>query len=355
MRIEHLIHSLDPRTGGVFSAVDKLSIALREKGVDSVLVANPEQVSSSPQTMLVAHGLWQWPGVRALQIFQASGTPYLVYPHGMLDPWFKRTYPLKHIKKQLYWWWRQGRIMHNARAVCFTTEEELRLARGTFSPYQCRQKVTGLGVNEPPRDKEAQVSEFFARFPQLQGRRILLYLGRFHPKKGLDDLIRAWRSSHLRDGEVLVLAGPLDEKTSWLEKLQALAGGDSSIFWTGMLEAHLKWAALRAADALILPSHQENYGMVVAEACSVGRPVYLTNKVNLWREIKDSEAGKVEEDTFEGIQNLVGQWAAIPAHNLCENARRCFEQKLHISQAADSLLHILTENVNWKNERNGGI
>ena len=108
-----------------------------------------------------------------------------------------------------------------------------------------------------------------------------------------------------------------------------------------MLEGNLKWSALHAADALILPSHQENYGMVVAEACSVGLPVYLTDKVNLWREINDFQAGMVEKDNAEGIQKLVDQWVTNQSKELGENARSCFEQKLHINRTAESLLGIL--------------
>ena len=212
MRVEHLIHSLDPRTGGVFSAVQKLSDALSELGVESVLNANPKEISRSPRTRLVAHGLWQWPGVQANQLYHSHKIPYVVYPHGMLDPWFKKTYPLKHIKKQLYWWWRQAKIMHDAKAVCFTTDEELQLARCTFFPYRCEQHVTGLGVNQPPCMNDVQMTEFFSRFPKLKNRRLLLYLGRFHPKKGLDDLLIAWKNRCKRGNEVLVFAGPLEEK-----------------------------------------------------------------------------------------------------------------------------------------------
>ena len=72
------------------------------------------------------------------------------FPHGMLDPWFKRRYPIKHIKKQVYWWLRQEKILRQANAVCFTTDEERRLARKTFWPYHCLEKLTGLGIRTPP-------------------------------------------------------------------------------------------------------------------------------------------------------------------------------------------------------------
>ena len=99
--------------------------------------------------------------------------------------------------------------------------------------------------------------------------------------------------------------------------------------------------SLNLADALILPSHQENYGMVVAEACSVGLPVYLTDKVNLWREVVDAGAGEVQGDDPAGIQKLVNQWSASTRTQTSDAARRCFDEKLHINRVAQYLIHIM--------------
>ena len=91
-----------------------------------------------------------------------------------------------------------------------------------------------------------------------------------------------------------------------------------------MLEGDLKWGALRVADALILPSHQENFGMVIAEALSVGTPVFLTNKVNLWREVVDCCAGIVSNDHQEGILELVHKWSRGEHDQLVENTVHVF-------------------------------
>ena len=101
--------------------------------------------------------------------------------------------------------------------------------------------------------------------------------------------------------------------------------------------------ALRLADALILPSHQENYGMVVAEACSVGTPVFITNKVNLYREILEYDAGIVEDDTQAGVDNLVLGWVNRKHQNLPKNALRCFHEKLHISKTASNIMDLFKE------------
>ena len=111
-----------------------------------------------------------------------------------------------------------------------------------------------------------------------------------------------------------------------------------------MLQGSEKWGALCSADAMILPSHQENYGMVVAEACSVGLPVYLTKKVNLWREVVDASAAVVENDDPAGIQSLVDQWMlAEDRPQRSHAAKQCFEQSLHIDRTVDNLCKIFEQ------------
>jgi glycosyltransferase involved in cell wall biosynthesis len=339
----HLIHSLDPQGGGVSEAVVRLDSEFNKCVEKSSIVSNrlsiPEKCSA-----VLAHGLWQWPSYLAWKNYKKNGTPYLVFPHGMLDPWFKKTYPLKHIKKQVYWWYRQGTILRDAYAVCFTTEEERLLARKTFSPYQCNELVTGLGVGDPPGDSGEQGTLLYSQFPQLKNKRVLLYLGRFHPKKGVDLLINAF-VKYSNDDDMLVLAGPNKSQDSYLKTLQELtAKKEKQILWTGMLEGDLKWGVLRVADALILPSHQENFGMVIAEALSVGTPVFLTNKVNLWREVVNFGAGIVSNDHQEGILELVHKWSRGEHVQLVENTVPCFREKFNISKTAENIMSLFSKN-----------
>ena len=210
-----MIHSTDPKTGGVVEAVFRLNASMEKKNTVSI-ISDDRHFNSNDVSLVIAHGLWQWPSYMAWKNYKKNGTPYLVFPHGMLDPWFKKSYPLKHIKKQIYWWYRQGEILRDAHAVCFTTEEERLLAQKTFSPYQCREIVTGLGVGDPPGDLEEQSTLLYSQFPQLKNKRVLLYLGRFHPKKGVDLLINAF-VKYRNDDDILVLAGPSNKQDSYLE------------------------------------------------------------------------------------------------------------------------------------------
>ena len=341
--IIHLTHSTSISTGGVTEACFRLSACLKEKKISS-LILDKSTVEIKNTKLVIAHGLWQWPSYRAWKNFKKTGVPYLVFPHGMLDPWFKKAYPIKHLKKQIYWWLVQGKILRDAHAVCFTTEEERLLAQKTFTPYQCKEVVTGLGVAEPPGDAEQQVALLHTELPQLKKKRALLYLGRFHPKKGVDMLIESFLKDCGED-EVLLLAGPKEKPDSFLNGLiKHTDGRENQIIWTGMLEGDLKWGALRAADSLILPSHQENFGMVIAEALSVGTPVLLTDKVNLWREVVGSNAGIVANDDQKGIDQLVKKWRAGESRSCVDNTISCFREKLHISKTVDNIITLFQEN-----------
>jgi glycosyltransferase involved in cell wall biosynthesis len=346
LKLYQFVHSTDLKTGGVAKASHDLCEAFKNLGVNSL---NLEKLPNDLyDAILIAHGLWQWPGVAAYQNCKQKKIPYIVFTHGMLDPWFKKNYPLKHFKKQLYWWWRQRKILENAHAVCFTTEEERRLAQKTFWPYECREVVTGLGVGDPPGESNKQIVSFEKKFPKARGKEILLYMGRIHPKKGLDLLLEAF-SKQKRANDILVIAAPIFEHENYYKKIRReFKNSEEQILWTDMLEGDLKWGALRAADSLILPSHQENYGMVVAEACSVGTPVLISNKVNLYHEILAYDAGFIEDDTLSGVKLLLDHWTKGKMYMKSQNAQKCFHEKLHISRTAEKIIELFEEVIDTK-------
>ena len=342
----HFVHSIDPNEGGVSSSVRSLDLEFKNLGKESFLCSDPRLAKNhvSKDSVIIAHGLWQWPTTFACRLKEQLALPYYIFPHGMLDPWFKSTYPLKHVKKQLYWWIKESKAVKQAEALCFTTDEEMNLARETFTPYYAREKVVGLGVESPPAQNLQIKDELYRKFPSLEGRRILLYLGRFHEKKGLDMLLKAWEQDMPKE-TMLALAGPNHKSTTYLRKIEKIVEKNKDkILWTGMLNAQEKWEMIRISDALILPSHQENFGMVVAESLALGKPVYITNKVNLWREVEQVNAGMVVNDNQEGINSLVNHWLTQSNTEMRKAAEPCFLQNFHIRKAAENLI-TLSENI----------
>lgn len=299
---------------------------------------------------IIVNGLWQFPTFAAWLALHRSGQPYYVTPHGMLDPWFKRTFPLKHLKKMLYWRWADYRVLRDAHGVLFTCEEEGVLARQSFRPYRCKELIASIGTATPTGDPAAQRQAFLSAHPQLQGKRLLLFLSRIHVKKGCDLLLDAFAQAAASDPVLhLVMAGP--DQTGWQAELQAQAarlGIAERITWPGMLSGDLKWGAFHAADAFVLPSHQENFGIAVAEALACGLPVLISNQVNIWREIEHDGAGLVAPDTLDGTRSLLQLWLALPEVERSDMSRRavqCFTERFEITQAAQHLIHVLHPHI----------
>lgn len=291
---------------------------------------------------VVVNGIWQYSSFAVWRALRGSKVPYFVFAHGMLDPYFKRSFPVKHLKKLLYWPWAEFRVLRDARAVLFTCEEERLLARQSFGMYRVHEEVVGYGTAAPTVDAQVATRAFFSKFPTLLGQRILLFLSRVHPKKGCDLLIEAFGSvAHSDPRWQLVVAGPCDDELS--KRLKVLGdqqGVGSRITWAGMLTGEVKWGAFYATEAFVLPSHQENFGIAVAEALACGTPVLISNKINIWREIQDDRAGLVEPDTLEGTRALLERWSALNEFErarVSRNARACFDKRFEISRVAKGI------------------
>ena len=146
----------------------------------------------------------------------------------------------------------------------------------------------------------------------------------------------------------LVIAGPCADE-DYLQSLKDQALNFESkianhIIWTGMLKDELKWGACHVADAFILPSHQENFGIAVVEALATATPVLISNKVNIWREIDEDKAGYIEADTLEGCKLLIRRWLETNSEKwdaIKINAQLCFSRRFAVDLAAQSLMNVL--------------
>jgi len=381
VRLLHVLSSVNPKGGGPMEALRHYGGRVRSLGhdVEVVTLDDPSQGYVSNYSLpvralgpslgtygynprltgwlrnnasrfdaVLVHGLWQYHGFGAWRALRRSPVPYYVFPHGMLDPWFKTTFPLKHLKKQLYWPWADYRLLRDARAVLFTSQEERRLARQSFSRYEAREVVVDYGTSAPPADADRLRQAFFLQHPELRGKRLLLFLGRIHPKKGCDLLIEAFARIGGADPSLhLVLAGP--DQTGWassLRSLAAAAGIAGRVAFLGMLQGDIKWGALYASEAFALPSHQENFGIAVAESLGCGLPVLISDKVNIWREVEADQAGIVNPDSLKGTERSLRTWLGMSESartGMRERARSCFERRFTAEAMASSLLSVLKQ------------
>ena len=293
----------------------------------------------------IVNGIWLYPSFAARRACLAAGVPYFVYTHGMLDPALRRVFPGKHAKKWLLWKLVESRVLRDARAVLFTCEEERRLAAQSFRPFQCRGEIVPYCVGEPPGDGATQARVFLDRYPELRDRRRLLFLSRIHPKKGGDLLVRAFASAAALDERLcLVMAGPDDGAQPALARDARERGVAERILWTGMLTGDMKWGAFHSAEAFVLPSHQENFGIAVVEALACGVPVLTSRRVNIWREIEADGAGWAAEDTQKETDSMLARWICEPEPArlaMRQAARLCFETRFRSAAAAARLLEVL--------------
>lgn len=376
MRFLHVIPTVDAHGGGPMEGVRQRGIRLIELGhqVDIVTLDHPaaSHVRDHPLNvhglgpgtgrygfhprlktwlrqhvgdydLVVVNGIWQYHSLATWRACREARRPYVVFTHGMLDPWFKHTYPLKHIKKWLYWPWGDYRVLRDAAAVLFTSDEERRLARESFWLYEAREQVVPYGTRPPPADDALLARRFLEAHPELAGKRLVLYLSRLHEKKGLDLLIEAFGDVALRHpGVHLAIGGTGDP--ALVKQLKAMAQHHSvahRIHWLGMLQDDMKWGALHAADTFVLPSHQENFGIAVAEALGCGLPVLISNKVNIWREVAGAGAGLVEDDSVEGTKRLLQGFLNMNAddrHAMAAAARNLFDTRYSVDAMAESLI-----------------
>lgn len=299
---------------------------------------------------IIIHGLWQYHGHAASSTLNRLGIPYYVFTHGMLDPWFKTTYPLKHAKKLIYWIFSEYWTLKSARKVFFTSEEEKIRARESFWLYKTQEAVVSYGTSSPPSDKAHYRAQFFQQHPDLKEKELLLFLSRIHPKKGCDLLIEAFSGiARKHPNTHLLMAGPGDEAT--LSALQSQAqhlGVADRISWLGMVKGEQKWAAFHAAQAFVLPSHQENFGIAVAEALGCSLPVLISDKINIWREIQADQAGIVHVDTLDGTVRSLRQWLSLETAKrqaMATAARASFQKRYTVEAMAAGLLAELENSV----------
>lgn len=296
---------------------------------------------------IIVNGLWNFASVGSSLALPKLDVPYFVYPHGMMDPWFREQYPLKHLLKQAFWLAFEGRLLSNAEAVLFTTEEEQRLAERQFWGHGYRGIVAGYGTQPPPADTPAQRAAFMALLPSLNDKPFLLFMSRIHPKKGCDLLVEAFARCAAEYPDVeLVIAGPDSGGTKAALQEQANNRGvGNRIHWPGMLTGDAKWGAFRSAKAFVLPSHQENFGIVVAEALGCGTPVVITNKVNIWREIESEGAGFVTRDDTLGVEAGLRQMLRSSSNDIKRmsiSAAETFRIHFDLSTNIERMLNIIT-------------
>ncbi len=228
-------------------------------------------------TIIHSHSLWMYPTYLARRCSQRTGAPLIISPHGMLEPWaLKNSRLKKFVAARLF---EDGNLMHAAclHALCVPEARNFR-HYGLKNPIA----VIPNGVDLEPFKNLPEGDPTGDRFPQLKGRKRILFLSRIHPKKGLPNLLQAWRKlCSTFPAWHLTIAGP--DELGHEQELKALAvtlGLEKNVSFLGPLYGPEKIAALAGSDLFVLPSFSEGFSMAILEAAAAGLPVLLTKECN---------------------------------------------------------------------------
>ncbi|MDD4933208.1 MAG: glycosyltransferase [Methylacidiphilaceae bacterium] len=238
--------------------------------------------------LVYVFSLYRYPSSAACWAARRAAIPYVVNPHGSLDPFlYRRKRWRKAISEALV----ERPNLDHAAAIHFTSQEEADLTR----PLNLRAPPLVVPLGLPLEEYQPLPKGSSRTLPLPEGSKILLFFGRINFKKGLDLLVKAFAEIAPRMPEVmLVIAGPDNEGygarvQGWLRE----AGLENRALFPGMVLGEKKRALLSGSDLFVLPSYTENFGIAVAEAMAMGLPVVISDKVNIWQEVRKAGAGLV--------------------------------------------------------------
>ena len=249
------------------------------------------------------HEIWHFPAFIAFFAARKYKLPYVVTIHGELSDWGLRQ---KALKKRLYRLCVLDRMLQGTGTIHAITnaEKEQVLKLGFENPVQ----VIPNGINPASFEVLPGPSRLLHRFPDLNGKRVILFLGRLHPKKGLDILARSFSTVARRFEDVMLLvAGP--DKFGTREHMESILRSngvlDRTVF-TGLLTGEDKLAAMSCADLFVLPSHSDVLGIAVMEAMAARLPVVITSACE-FPEVSENGAGLVVDVNEEAVAGAIGR------------------------------------------------
>lgn len=334
MNILHFIPYMHPSAGGPPVVVEQLVRHHQESGHQSSILTTPLYCGAQGQTDLAAewrdrapleflppsrvealldrpayrkvlahvaeadivhiHTLWHSINILARRACKALSKPYVIMPHGMLDPY---SLSVGRLKKRAFLSLFERSNLRNAERVIYTTSAERQLAESEL-PWLERGCVIALGGDAPGDVDQAFAREFLQAFPKARDKRVLLFLGRVDFKKGLDRIVAALPSMLAAVPDVLlVIAGDGEGAfAAAIGEMIKSRGLEDAVLWTGRLMGDVKWGAYSISEIFLLPSRQENFAITVAEAMHMGRPVIISDKVNTASDVIAAGAGLVLKD-----------------------------------------------------------
>jgi len=292
------------------------------------------------------HEIWHYPNYVASWAAKRAGKPYVITIHGALDPW---CLGYKSFKKKIYASLIQKRILKEASIIHAITDEEVKQIKN----FVTNNNITMIpnGINPEDFENLPSRKELEKLYPELIGKKVLLFLGRIHPVKGLDLLTKAFGIvARERDDVCLLIAGPdSDGYRIQIEKLLESEGALNKTIFTGMLNGQKKLIALGGADICVVPSYSEVRSIVALEAMICKLPVIITKQCN-FQEVAENRAGIIIESDTKQLVGALNKLLDNP--KLCkemgENGRRLVLENFTWDKIANKMIEIYEDILNRK-------
>jgi glycosyltransferase involved in cell wall biosynthesis len=287
--------------------------------------------------------VWNYPTAIAAYYCRKNKKPYIISPRGLLYPCVLKK---KFYKKWLYYNLVTKRDLKLAAAIHYTSLDE-KEACHEFLGLENKAFVVPNGINPAEFNNLPDARIFRERYPVLKNKKIILFLGRINWKKGLDILLDAYGVlAKEREDVHLVVAG--NDEGGYIEKVKervANLGLKRRVIFTGIVNDKVKLEAFAASDVFILPSYSENFGIAAVEAMACARPVIISERVGISREVKENNAGLVAEFSAEGIYRAIKLFLDNPAQAkiLACNGQKMAIDSYNIESVAERMLDVFRE------------
>ncbi len=306
MKIRFFEPPAEQKVGGLDAAIISLRRALESLGHQVHI--NGDAPTHSDTDVVHFHGLWQRSFPALAKVCTREQIPFVVSPHGMLEPWARRK---KWWKKWPYFHLVEKRWIAHAARVLATADPEAARLRAIFPRSNVESLPLGLTADRRPDYSAAR-----ARLEWNPGETVLLYLSRIHEKKGLDMLLSALAALHgsVPTNSRLAIVGP-DEQPDYAARCREFIAQNSArlprIDWVGPVWGDERWPYFQGADLFCLPTHSENFGLAVLEACQVGTPA-LTTTETPWAESLGCRRGFIARPEVASIRAQLARFFSLP-------------------------------------------
>jgi glycosyltransferase involved in cell wall biosynthesis len=382
IKVLRLIPTLDPKWGGPVHALINSSIVLIRQGFEvDILTCDPKNsnfhkinkfkiINKGPglfgnflfsprlffwllknkekYDFFLVHAIWDFKNIVMRIFFKKK---YSVFIHGSLHPSEKKRGFLRTLKKQIYWWLIEKKNLLCSSSILLTSNFEVKQLNKTFvNTDKIKKTVIKYGIIKKKINKTLALKKFYIKFPYLKKKDFYLYIGRIHPQKACEVIIKSVNQIKKKFKKKILIMGPLSgsKYELYLMSLVKKYNLENQISFSNAEYGDIKWGALLASKAMVSATHGENFGISFVESLSLGKPVLTTFKVNIFKEILKFNAGLISKDNTNDYSKILlkfDQFNKIKMKKISKNATLCFKENFDLSSKKNSLASYIKNEI----------